>query len=86
MTSDETIKIATDHADLAYDEKGRSYFTFDTIGLDMMTDEIEDKVREECAALCEAYATRFENAGLYAAGSRIRLCANSIRDRKVIEN
>jgi hypothetical protein len=51
-----------------------------------MTDEIEDKVREECAAMCEAYAARFENAGLYAAGSRIRLCANSIRDRKIIEN
>ena len=45
MTSDETIKMAKDHADLAYDEKGRSYFTFDTIGLDMMTDEIEDRVR-----------------------------------------
>jgi len=86
MTSEETIKMATDHADLAYDEKGRRYFTFDTIGLDMMTDQIEDKVREECAALCEAYAARFENAGLYAAGSRIRLCANSIRDRKIIEN
>lgn len=86
MTSDETIKMATDHSDVSVDEKGRSYFTFDTIGLDMMTDEIEDKVREECAALCEAYATRFDNAGLYAAGSRIRLCANSIRDRKVIEN
>lgn len=86
MTSEETIKMATDHADLAYDEKGRRYFTFDTIGLDQMTDEIEDKVREECAAMCEAYAAKFENAGLYAAGSRIRLCANSIRDRKIIEN
>jgi hypothetical protein len=86
MTSEETIKMATDHADLAYDEKGRRYFTFDTIGLDQLTDEIEDKVREECAAMCEAYAARFENAGLYAAGSRIRLCANSIRDRKIIEN